>query len=291
MSLPELLHHQDRFVGSLSLRRVQRLKPGDTLSAGPTRHTLSADDAHALAALARTFYFELGGTGYDLSIQTQALDYPSLKRCPALGDDQRCAIHADRKPAVCSMVPFDALFPDRLQAAVLASRDLGEDCIKAGLAPDSEVVFRGLEIQSADYRSAVDQRRRDLLADKDYFGHAVFAMLKPALLAEPGQLQRIPVEGFFTMSLIPALVVFAGVSEPCRTRILAYVDSQLALIDGKILKAGQRRDPEDFAITRELSGYLSAYLQLRPELQVKGRGFPARTETVASVETYLGIVA
>jgi len=205
MSLPELFHHQDLFVGCLAIRRVQRHQPGETLIAGQTRFLLSKSDAGEIAALAESLHFATG-TGYDLSIQTQALDYESLKRCPALGEDNRCSIHDNRKPSVCSMVPFDALFPERLQHVV---------------------------------------------------------------------------------SIIPLLTVVAGISEPCRQRVLRYVDNQASLIDLKISLAIQRKNPGDKPTTKELRGFKDAYLKFRPELLAGKPRSPAVPERADAMEKYL----
>jgi Fe-S-cluster containining protein len=288
MSLPELFHHEHRFVGCLSLRRVKRLRLGETLDAGPERFALSVSDADAIDVLAGALHFTLGDAFY-LSIQTQALDYASLGRCPMLGEDKRCAIHEDRKPRVCSMVPFDAAFPDRLQAAVLASRNFEENCLLAGRVQDYEIVLEQGNIAHSAYQSAVESRRADLLADKAYFGDAVFALLRTALLSDPSQLNRIPVDGFFSLSIVPALLTIAAYSHRCRTRCVQYVDSQIALIDSKIQQAKQRRNSADKPLTAELAGYKTAYLQCRQELLAASK--PSPNGQAAAVEQYLGIAS
>jgi Fe-S-cluster containining protein len=285
-SLPELFHHESLFVGCLAIRRVKRYKPGQALVASGIHYPLSETDAGEMSALVESLYFD-PGIGYDLAIQTQALDYESLNRCPALGEDNRCTIHDNRKPATCSMVPFDALFPDRLQHLVLASRDLGENCIVEGHAQEADVVIKDRQITSEEYRLALAQRRSDLLAEKQGWGDAVFALLRPALMAEPNLLQKIPVDGFLTLSIVPLLAVIGGVSERWRERTLQYVDSQINLIDLKTSQAIQRKNASDKPTTQALRGFKDAYLKFRTGLLAESRLFPTTPGQAAVLENYL----
>jgi len=287
LSLPELFHHESLFVGCLAIRRVKRYKPGENLIAGQSHYPLSQTDAGELAALADSIHFNVN-TGYDLSIQTHALDYESLHRCPALGEDNRCLIHSNRKPSVCSMVPFEALFPDRLQHVVLASRDLGENCIVSGYKEDSDVIIEERRITSEEYRRATEQRRIDLMAEKQYWGEAVFDLLRPALLADSQQLEKIPYDGFFSLSIIPLLTVMVNVSDNCQRRILQYVDSQIALIDLKIKLAIQRKNPSDKPTTQTLRNFKDAYLVFRTSLLRENQQPKKPHPHAAALQAYLG---
>jgi Fe-S-cluster containining protein len=296
MSLPELLHHEKLFVGCLAIRRMKRYEAGETLVAEQTHFPLSKNDAGEIANIAGALFFNPGGShdlGYDLSIQTQALDYESLNQCPALGEDKRCSIHDDRKPSVCSMVPFDALFPDSLQHVVLTSRNFEENCIVGGYAEGYDVVVDQRQISSGEYRKAVEQRRLDLLWERHRWGDAVFALLRPALFANPNEIQKIPYDGFFTLSIIPLLMVVAEVSEHCRERIAQYVDSQINLIDSKVQQAIQRKNNSDKPTTKELRGFKQAYLKFQSELLTKKQLTTPATEhetRVIAMEKYLGII-
>jgi Fe-S-cluster containining protein len=99
MSLPELLHHQHRFVGSLAIRRVPRPRPGDRLGRGPLAPRASDADLRAVAELAGAVLHRLPGgpQADDVLLATQAFSHGASDPCPALGADMRCTIH-DRKP-------------------------------------------------------------------------------------------------------------------------------------------------------------------------------------------------
>lgn len=287
MSLPELFHHETLFIGSLAIRRVQRYKAGENLMVGQSGFHLAETDARELTELADSIHFNFN-QAYDLSIQTQALDYVSLNRCPALSEDNLCSIHHNRKPSVCSMVPFEALFPDRLQHLVLANRDLGEDCIASGLKEDSQIVVKDRQITSEEYQQSMEQRRRDLLAEKQGWGEVVFELLRPALLADRQQLERIPFDGFFNLSIIPLLNVIGGVSEPYRNRVLQYVDNQIELIDLKVSQAIQRKNLNDKPTTQTLRGFKQAYLTFRSGLLQKQPLFKMSPRQVAVLKEYIG---
>ncbi|MGD0962022.1 MAG: hypothetical protein ABSB19_19610, partial [Methylomonas sp.] len=256
MSLPELFHHEKLFVGSLSLRRIRRHKIGETLIAQSSRHIVSDADAQLLADIAEAQLFNNGAVknklDYDFAVMTQAMDYESLNKCPALGEDYHCLIQEDRKPAVCSMVPFDSLYPDSLQNIVLLSRDFKEICIVNGFQDDYPIVVRDRQVVNPHYLQALKQRRDDLRMEKQYWGEAVFAMLRKEGFCNPGEAAKIPMDnGLISLSIIPALMVIAQVSKKCNARCLQYVDSQIELIDGKISQAISRKSTLDKQTTRE----------------------------------------
>ena len=80
LPIPELLHHQERFVGCLAIRRVPRYRPLEQLACGESVHRLSAIVVDELDALAGRLLFTAGAR---FSIGTQAIDYASLGGCPA----------------------------------------------------------------------------------------------------------------------------------------------------------------------------------------------------------------
>ncbi len=202
MSVPELFHHQRRFLGSLTVRPV----------------------THALA----------GATATDLALSTQAIDHGESMRCPALSPDGRCSIHEDRKPATCRVVPFDAWLPDSMQHLVLASRAaeahyLGSDCLAAGTRAGLPVVTQGLRVVNADVRAALAERRRDLADEWRFWGSALCAELRATLLDRPSRFSGLPPGGFMTLSITPVLMVLAKASRACRERCIAYLDAQASL--------------------------------------------------------------
>jgi Fe-S-cluster containining protein len=292
MSLPELFYHENLFVGCLAIRRLTRHKTGDTLKTANTAHTLSAEDADNLAAMAQAQLFTLGTEGnrgnYDFSIMTQAMDYESLRKCPALGSDHHCAIHHNRKPTVCSMVPFDALYPDSLQNIVLMSRQFEENCIVAGQRDDYQIVVKNRQVISEQYHNAIKQRRDDLHWEKQYWGNAVFTALRTALFTNPAEIAKIPINnGLVLLSIIPVLQVLADVSDHCRTRCLQYVDRQIALIDSKIAQAILRKTPADKQTTQTFRLFKEKYVKIRPALAAATANEQLSDFQKENVENYL----
>jgi hypothetical protein len=260
MSLPELFRHEGLFVGCVAIRRA--------------------------ASGAR-----------DISVTTQAFDYASLNRCPALGEDLRCSIHDKGKPTVCSVVPLDADQPDELQYAVLLNRNrsenyIGANCIVAGESADHDVVVRDGRLVDSGFTDALARRREAVQLDRHYWGDALLRLLRSEFPASA----PIPAAGYLTLPLVPVLQFVAGVSESCRVRCLVYIDSQIALIDRMLVAALQRRNSQDRDTTRELRSFNNAYVLLRRQLE---RGVDNRStvdqEYARNFEAYLeldaGIVA
>ena len=293
MSLPELFRHQHLFVGSLAIRRVMRLQPGERVGG----ITAAAEDCAAVSELAERLLHRAEHrptTKYDFLLATQGFDYPSANHCPALGADRQCVIHHVQKPATCSVVPLEALVPDRLQHLVLAGRGLagehlGTDCIIASERSGFTVATRQFAVVDARMRQALSLRRADLAADKHWWGNSVFRMLQQDLFADPVAVKRIPFDGFFTISLVPALMVLADVSDRCRWRCIEYLDAQVALIEEKIRQALARKVPDD----RPITGQLRAFAQAGQALCRALRGAPAlgarRLASAAEIETWLGL--
>lgn len=231
MSLPELLRHEGLFVGALAIRRA------------------------------------VSGAR-EMSVHTQAFDYTSLNRCPALGEDLRCSIHDRGKPAVCAVVPFDADVPDGSQHAVLLSRNrsenyIGANCIVAGESTDHDAVVRDGRLVDNGYIDALARRREAARLDRHYWGGALLELLRRELSAS----NAVPAAGYLTLPLVPVLQIVAGVSGRCRVRCLAYIDSQIVLIDRMLAAALQRKNSRDRDTTRELRSFNSAYARLRKQLE------------------------
>jgi hypothetical protein len=265
MSVAELFYHENLFVGCLGLSRRSPHKTGDVLSTGALAHTLSTQDAQSLADTMQSQLFSLGDNYF--SLMTQAMDYDSLNKCPALGDNHYCAVHDKRKPAVCSLVPFDSLYPDSLQTSVLLSRQFEEGCIVAGQKQDYPVIIKNRQILDETYQTALQKRRDDLVLEKQFWANAVFAELKTELLHNRAEINKIPLDNSIVLlSIIPVLIQLAQVSDKCRLRCLHYIDSQLSLIDNKIAQAIQRKTIADKKTTQEFRSFKEKYLKLRPAL-------------------------
>ena len=178
-------------------------------------------------------------------LATQAFDAGLEARCPALNAELGCSLHGPHKPGICRVVPFDALLPDGLQHLVLAQRAaetryLGSDCISPGVRPGFAVVTRRLEVVQADARAALDDRRRDLAEERIRWGQRVFQALLPELGAGGSALEKLPRQGFITLSLAPVLLVLAEASDRSRTRCVAYLAAQAALAEGMLATARAR---------------------------------------------------
>jgi hypothetical protein len=285
LSLPELLHHQERFIGCLTVRRVPRLRAGDAVGPGGVA-VASEADARAQALLSDSLLHRVGDgdqTGY-VFLSARAYDEPSAQRCPALGPDARCAIHHDRKPASCAVVPLDEVVADRLQHVVLAARSeegayLGADCLLPGKRTGAERLTHRLAVVGRDPPADLARRRRDLLEDKRHWGNTVFHLLRTELAASGGLLERIPPNGFVVMAITPVIRVLAGASPGCRSRCIEYLDAQGRLLDRNV------RSGETDAV-RDLRSFARANRILRNALASAPL---ARGPGSADVEAWMGI--
>ncbi len=274
MSVAELLYHQHRFIGCLAVRRVPQMQPGDPLGSLRANET----DCQAHRALADAIFHPLPN-GDHVLLATHAFGADAPDACPMLGHDMRCMIHDDRKPVACSVVPLDALVPDRLQHAVLAERAaeavyLGADCIARGTgAPSLPVllgtrapslpVVRGAAVIDDSTRAALARHRKSLSEEKARWGNAVFGLLSAELFSNPVALARVPVQGFLVMAIAPVLLVVAASSPGDRRRCLEYIDAQVALIDGKLRAAGAPRG----AAGAQLQAFARTHRALRTGLE------------------------
>ncbi len=290
LTLAELFRHQNRFIGCLGLRRVRPLRVGDNVAAGGVSLRAGEADANDFTALAARQGYALPDGDF-LMLATQGIDYPSLARCPARGDDQRCQIHAQR-PSTCAMVPLDAWTPDGLQQVVLADRRggagyIGADCIVSEPRDGHAVLVDGPRVVDAGFAAALTRRRDDEAREKLVWGEAVFRLLAPELLGPAGGIAAVPRAGTRTLALVPALAVLAAASTPSRLRCLAFIDAQLALIQARTAEALARRRLEDRPTTQTLRGFAAA-------LQVLARRLhdatpPPDMPAARQVENYLGI--
>lgn len=299
MSVPELFRHQRLFVGCLAIRKVRRPRPGTRLDLGAGSYLVGERDGEAFAALVDALLFrplDADRGDHDFAIAAQGFDYASRARCPALGGDGRCTIH-HVKPATCALVPLDPLVPDGLQHVVLARRGAGTDslgshCIVDGERDGSSLVTHEGRVVDPSLRDVLARRRMDLAADKRWWGHGVFQMLQKELFSSAAASARIPVDGFFAISLVPALLILAGVSDACRNRCLAYVGAQLALIEEMEGEALLRRRRDDKSTTDRLRAWRKAYQALEKTLgsaRVQQGPASAGEAWRSEVETWLGV--
>ncbi len=188
-------------------------------------------------------------------LATQAFDAGLSQHCPALSGERRCSLHGPHKPAICRVVPFDALLPDSLQHLILAQRAtdtqyLGSDCIAPGVRPGFAVVTRRLAVVQEDARAALAERRRDLAEERLRWGQRVFQALLPELSAGGSALEKLPSQGFITLSLAPVLLVLAEASERSRTRCVAYLEAQSVLAQRTLATARARGLERTEAVVR-----------------------------------------
>lgn len=266
MSLPELFHHAHRFVGALGVRRL-RFSPDP--DAGQ----------HALAQ--RLLYPAANSAGW-IALAPLAIESPLRPACPAREEDGRCAIHHDRKPLACSVVPLDALLSDARQHAVLAARSrggaeyLGADCILPTQQAhgDFQPHVDSGRIINGEARRVLTAQRAALAEDKHWWGNSVFAQLRTAGL-EP----QLPAHGLLSLPLAPVLQAVAGLSADCHAACLRYAETQQALIADHIAAALLRKSPEERAFTTHLRTLADTYSHLLRSLRhtPAGRHAPAAT--------------
>jgi Fe-S-cluster containining protein len=268
MSLPELFHHQRRFIGCLALRRVRTGAP-------PARDTIE---------LAARILHPFADSGDHLLLAAQAYDDGVSGRCPALSPDGGCSIHADRKPALCSAVPLEPLLSDSQQGLVLSKRArdaafLGANCLKPG-APAGSLPLLEASVPTAQSRAALEQRRAELAQDKGFWGDAVYRTLPAELFS----CERVPTNGLLTLSIVPAVGVIARFSEACRLRCCEYLLAQATLIESTLptlpAAAVQAR--------RELNGFAKSGAALLQALAKSG--VPVKHSAASELHAWLGVV-
>jgi hypothetical protein len=222
LTLDELLHHADRFVGCLAVRR------------------------------------DAGGA---LALQTQGHDYPSIGACPARDAAGLCGVHDDHKPGMCQVVPLDPREPQARQVVVLRRRHaesafLAADCLAPGARAGFAPLVEGERIVDQDYLAAFERQRAALQIDDERWGRDVLAWMRPEL-ARLGQ--GLPPGGYLALSLVPVLAGLARASAQAHARCIAYARRQVALIDANVARAIQRRHAADRAFTEELRRFAAQY--------------------------------
>jgi Fe-S-cluster containining protein len=269
MSIRELFRHRQRFIGSLAVGRIRRLPAGSRICEGEGGRVLDQADAKALAALQDALFHSSEASrrsGHVLSLVTQAFDYPSLGRCPALGEDGSCAVHGQDKPLMCRVVPLDPTLPDGLQDSVLLARRsaaafMGAACIAPAASPPYRPLVRHRRVAEPAFAEVLEARRADLVQEKERWGRAVFGMLDQELAQ--GQAPRLRDDASLVLPLAPVLAVLAAESEAMRGRCVEYIDAQVALIEAAVHGALARKRLDDRAVTAQLRRFARAYTRQR----------------------------
>ena len=256
MTLDELFHHERRFIGCLTLRQApEPLRAGARIDGVE----VSAATAGEARALHDALGFPHGGRRW--RVAARAYDYPSLGRCPALRDDGLCAIHDDRKPGQCDVVPLEPELPDGLQRIVLHRRAseaayFGAACIEAEAAP-ADALVDGERVVHPAYHEALARQRRRLVDEVEDWGHRLAAQLVPSLDAT--RRGRSLAAGHLTLSMLPVLGLLASRSAGQSRRCADYARAQIELIEASIHAALRRGDRADRPVTQELRRFAQHY--------------------------------
>ncbi|WP_139798818.1 YkgJ family cysteine cluster protein [Andreprevotia lacus] len=262
LTLDEALRFEAQFIITLGLRRVQPLRAGQPVEG------VAADvaDVAAQQALFEQLLYP-AANGAALQIALLATDYPT-RTCPALGGDGRCTLHTAGKPLACDVVPLDALQPDRLQHAVLASRSAGfarAACISPAAAGAGQLLIDGTQVTDVGYAHDLQRHRAALAADKTAWGNALHRLLTDAL-RDVALWARIPQAGFYQIPPVPLLALLAADPAYGPARCAQFVRAQLALIDAALAAALQRKQAADKPFTQQLRGMAEACRSLLPRL-------------------------
>jgi len=266
MLLPELFHHQSRFIGALGLRRLSRSRDAST-----------SELSFPLA------------DGSDLALFTHAIDYSSLQACPARLANGYCSIHTDRKPLACTVVPLDAWLPDTQQHRVLAARSkdgseyLGSDCIISGTPSSFTQQTEGSLVVDEQARTVLADHRQALRQERQAWGEAVFTTLINDPAYEPGKLSA---NGMVCLPLAPVLLAIARHSPHLQQACRDYLAAQISLINASISQALARKHPADRAFTARLRDFAGVSRRLIEALETHAS--PPPSPSAAWLEAWLG---
>jgi len=288
LSVPELFHHQRRFVGCLTVRRVERLRPGSRW--GGAALVTEADGTAFDAFVPSYLHTARGRERPELVwLAAQAYDEPGLGRCPALGADNLCTVQNDNKPLGCRAVPLEPLLPDALQLQILTQRAseaayMGANCLSLGTRSGVPLLATQNEVVDTDARRALDERRQALALERRLWGDTVFEILRNEMFDHPERMANLPAGGYLSLSLAPALAVISAASHPVRQRVVEYLSAQIELLAAILAGSAPLRPSSE----RTLQGFVRANVALREKLQ------EASTDRRASsgareVETWLGL--
>jgi hypothetical protein len=270
MAVRELFLHRERFIGTLAVGQVRRLPAGSHIAEGEGKRLLDEEDANELSVLQDAIFHQSTAgrrSGYVISLVTQAFEYPSLGRCPALADDGNCLVHGQDKPLMCRVVPLDPYLPDRLQDSVLLNRRtaaayMGASCIKQGAGLPYRPLVQHRRVMEPAFNQDLGRRRAELEQEKQRWGRAVAGMLENEL-NQGYPSQRLGDDTYLVLPLAPVLAVLAAEGDTMREQCIEYIDAQLALIGEAVGSALARKRPEDRAGTAQLRSFTQAYTRQR----------------------------
>jgi hypothetical protein len=254
MTVDELLRHEQRFIGCLTVSFVYPAAAGGMAYGQALTAPEAAQWWQEVRALSVPLDDRPGSPR--LRLGTQAHDYPSLDACPARLSDGRCDIHDDGQPSACAAVPLNAALPDGLQRVVLHQRLgeagwMGADCIVDGRREGWSVLVEGAQIVDEGYHRNLHAHRAALRAQMPLWAARVAALLAPELRLGSTAM-RTGASAYLTLPLVPVLTVLAETSAEARHRARRYAHAQAGLIEQKVAAALQRRNPQDRAMTQEL---------------------------------------
>lgn len=238
MTVEELFHHQDRFIGCLTVRIVER--PTAATRIPGTGEPLHPDDLAEWQDFVDATSFALPGAlppHLRIQLGTQGYEHPIFNnRCPALAPDGRCEIHDDRKPAMCSAVPLEPALPDGLQRVVLKRRMeeagwMGAACIAEGEAAAGFVpMVEGRRVVQDGDRGALTVLRRQMRAETQRWGRMTFALLSETLTEKVRQGRGLHPHSYVVLPMTAVLEALARCSTADRRRCEHYAERQVELI-------------------------------------------------------------
>jgi Fe-S-cluster containining protein len=287
LSLPELLVHQETFVGCLSVRRVARLAAG---SVWQGEAISPAESAAVDEFAAKHLYVAQGHPGGAwIQLTTQAYDEESRGTCPALTPAKLCSLEGSHKPLGCRVVPLEAWLPDALQPRVLGHRAteaayMGANCISMGSKDEFVDLLKEGRVADPGAQEALRARRETLALERKLWGDTVFRMLSSELFDQPKRIANLPNDGYLSLSLAPALAVLAVASRRVRRRFVEYLSMQIDLLASELGRTLQL--PE--SSRRVMLGFLRANTALRTQLQEANPDTPEAPEA-PEVEAWLGL--
>jgi hypothetical protein len=279
LSLSELLYHQCQFIGCLAVRRIRRPRLGDQVGTAHGARGADAADCLAFDELAQSIFHRPNAprdSDFVVLLMAQGLDLAGSRRCSMVQPNGHCSIHGDRKPLACLAVPLDPFVPDRMQQLVLAERqgqamDARASCVRRSHGVGFLPLVRGASVVAPAFLSALERRRADLAADKHLWGKAAFAQLEQSLQGQPPGLRQLPETKMLVMSIVPALLVFSGLSLRCRERCIEFIQAQLELIE-RTLATLPHDNATASSARAHLAGFSNAYWALGQKLTRESPG-------------------
>jgi hypothetical protein len=152
------------------------------------------------------------------------------------------AIHDERKPAMCGVVPLDPRLPQAAQVVVLArwhreSAFLDADCIAPRSREGFERLVDGDRTVDAAYLAAFERYRALLQVEDELWGHDLLEWMRPELARLSPSTRP---DGYLALSLVLVLAVLARRSIDWHERRTRYARQQVTLIEATVVRAVER---------------------------------------------------